>query len=351
MNKISLSLAIACAFSVFSANASITFKDSRGKEIELDHKGKKIVAIASSAPIIYSAVSKNPNAIVSITKKTQKSLSTGLYSEFFPYFKTLKADAANDKFIPNVEAILKYNPDLIIQWSHDPKIVEPLERVGLKVATWPCCTNEDREATVLMSGKISGENKRAEMIIEHAKNENLTLKNELRFISDSKRVTMLEIDKIDQDVRIIAKNSLDYSIAKMNNVGYDKSSVWWETINLEQLYKMNPDFIIVPAWADDINPKDFYNNDLLKDLKAVKNKQVYKVPLFNRSPDASESYLTLQWISRLAYQGKQKTNFKDKVKETYKTIYNVDLTDEQFINIMQIDSNKESKNYMNTFDL
>ncbi|BCL70416.1 hypothetical protein TUMSATVNIG1_23780 [Vibrio nigripulchritudo] len=335
-----------------TANAEVTFKDSRGKEITLKNHPERVVAIASSAPIIYSAVTLKPETIVNITEKSQKSINNGLYAEFFPHFKTVQANAAKDKFVPNVEAILKNNPDIIFQWEYDPKLSEPLERVGLTVATWGCCSNEDRENTVLMSGEISGQSERAEMIVNIARDANSQLKGTLSSVAKSAYPKMLEVDKLGQDIRIVANNSTDHSIAGINNVGQDDKAEWWKTINLEQMYIWNPSVIVIPAWAEELTPNDFYSNELLADIDAVKKKQVYKVPLFNRSPDASEAYLTMQWLAQIAHADQfEKAQFSSKVKDAYKTIYGVDITDKQYTQIMQMDQNGVSTGYTEKFGL
>ncbi|WP_104400659.1 ABC transporter substrate-binding protein [Vibrio penaeicida] len=335
-----------------TTNAEVMFKDSRGKEITLDNSPERVVAIASSAPIIYSAVTLQPQTIINITEKSQKSINNGLYSEFFPHFKTVQADAAKDKFVPNVEAILKNNPDIIFQWEYDPKLSEPLERVGLTVATWGCCSNTDRENTVRMSGEISGQVERANMIIDIARNSNKDLKDTLSSVTEKAYPSMIEIDKLGQDIRIVANNSTDHRIAGVNNVGHDDSAEWWKTINLEQMYIWNPSVIVIPAWAEELTPKDFYSNELLADIDAIQKKQVYKVPLFNRSPDASEAYLTMQWLAQIAHPNEFKASeFSNKVRNAYKTIYGVDITEEQYTQIMQMDQNKVSSGYETKFGL
>ncbi|MCJ8352373.1 ABC transporter substrate-binding protein [Moritella sp.] len=352
MKKLNYIIFYSALFTAGFSHADVTFEDSRGKLITLDKYPQKIVAIASSAPIIYSAVSQKPETIISMTAKSKKTIINGLYSDFFPYLKSVSADAAKDKFVPNVEAILKYNPDLIFQWGYDPKLSEPLERVGLTVATWPCCSDLDRQSTVLMSGYISGNIERAKMIINSANQASDTLKSTLSSINKNNYPTILEIDQLDQNIRIIANNSRDYSISGVDNLGHDDNAEWWKTINVEQLYIWNPEMIIIPAWAEQLTPNSFYTNPLLADLHAVKNRNVYKVPLFHRSPDASEAYLTMQWLAHISYPELfTNSSFIDKVRHAYKTIYGVDISENQYIRIMQTEQNKVSHDYEQKFGL
>lgn len=331
---------------------NMEFTDGLGKTITLD-KGvpKKIVGIASSSPIIYSAVSGTSDVIVNTTPKALKTIHSGIYPEIFPNLTKIKSTAAGDDFVPNVEAVLSDAPDLVIQWGHSNKIIEPLERVGLKVAAWKCCTEEDRYNYVKMSGQISGKKDKADKIIAKMDNAKKDVKKAVTGIPKEKFKTMLEIDQLSgNSLRVVANSSQDYEAIALNSMERDSSGEWWKELSIEQVLKDNPDFIIIPSYATDLNPNDLYKNKLLSGLKAVKNKTIYKVPLFNRSPDNPELYLTPYWLGVLAYPDKfNGKEFPDKVKEAYDIIYDTKISDDQYKRVMEIEANSNSNLYAKTF--
>ena len=137
-------IAAALVVAVPAARAEVTFLDHRNKEIVLETPPEKIVSMFASGPIVYYAVEGNANHIAGVHQKAKKMYETSIYGELIPEFLKLKSNVAGDGFMPNVEAILELNPDVVLQWTFDPKIIEPLERVGLKVVGWDCCTNQHR---------------------------------------------------------------------------------------------------------------------------------------------------------------------------------------------------------------
>jgi hypothetical protein len=54
----------------------------------------------------------------------------------------------------------------VLQWVFDPKLIEPLENVGLQVIGWDCCTNQHRRDYLMLAGYTSGRIDRAQAILQ-----------------------------------------------------------------------------------------------------------------------------------------------------------------------------------------
>ena len=107
----------------------------------------------------------------------------------------------------------------------------------------------------------------------------------------------------------------------MTNPAADDSGEWWRTVDFEQLLVWNPDIIVIPAYATDLNPKDFFDSPVLANLKAVKERRVYKQPVFARTPDAPEIFLTSEWLAAIAHGAEFAPDFQKQIRDTYKLIY------------------------------
>ncbi|MBL8893610.1 MAG: iron ABC transporter substrate-binding protein, partial [Rhizobiales bacterium] len=118
---------------IASAHAETRFLDHRNKEIVFEKPPEKIVSMFASGPLVYYAVEGNADHIAGVHQKGMKMYQTSIYGELIPQFLKMKSNVAGEGFMPNVEAILEVKPDAVLQWTFDPKIIEPLERVGLKV--------------------------------------------------------------------------------------------------------------------------------------------------------------------------------------------------------------------------
>jgi len=323
---------------------------TRGKTITFQKPPQRVVTIVRSAPIIYRAVDEKAGNIVGMNKDSLvRYFTSGIYAEMLPEMAKINASAAQDGFVPNVEAILAEKPDAVIQWTHDEKIIEPLERVGLTVVGWQCCTERDRLDYLTLTGYMTGRNDRAQTILK-AQSETLkSLGDKVAKFDKAALPTVLHIDKVADQIQVIANGSQDLSLSGVTNPAADNTGEWWRTVDFEQLLVWNPDIIIIPAYAADLNPKDFFSNPVLAGLKAVSDKRVYKQPVFARTPDAPEIFLTSEWLAAIAHGADLAPDFKKQIVDIYKLIYGAELSDDQVKAILESESNAPAMKYGELF--
>lgn len=106
-------------------------------------------------------------------------------------------------------------------------------------------------------------------------------------------------------------------------------------VTMEQVYKWNPDKILITNFTK-AQPKDLYNNTIgnydWSKVKAVKNKQVYKMPLgsYRSYTPGVDTPLTLLWMAKTVYPKQFKDiNINKETKNYYKKVFNVNLTNAQ----------------------
>jgi iron complex transport system substrate-binding protein len=345
--------ALALSLSLFlpaTLYAETSFIDHRGKTVTFEKPPERVVTIVRSAPIIYRAIDEKADNIVGMNKDSlARYFTSGIYAEMLPEMAKIDASAAQDGFVPNVEAILAQKPDAVIQWTHDEKIIEPLERVGLTVVGWQCCTEQDRLDYLTLTGYMSGRNDRAQAILKAQSDTLKTLDGKVAKLDKSGLPSVLHIDKVADQIQVIANGSQDLSLSGVSNPAADNSGEWWRTIDFEQLLVWNPDIIIIPAYATDLNPKDFFANPVLASLKAVKDKRVYKQPVFARTPDAPEIFLTSEWLAAIAHGPDFAPDFKKQIVDIYKLIYGAALSEGQVKAILESESNAPAMKYVDLF--
>ncbi|WOS62835.1 ABC transporter substrate-binding protein [Sinorhizobium fredii] len=345
--------ALALSLSFFlpaTPHAEPSFLDHRGKKITFAKPPERVVTIVRSAPIIYRAVDEKADSIVGMNKDSQvRYFTSGIYAEMLPEMATINASAAQDGFVPNVEAILAEKPDAVIQWTHDEKLIEPLERVGLTVVGWQCCTEQDRLDYVTLSGYMTGRNDRAQAILKAQSDTLKVLDGKVAKLDKSALPSVLHIDKVADQIQVIANGSQDLSLSGVTNPAADNTGEWWRTVDFEQLLIWNPDIIIIPAYATDLNPENFFDNPVLASLKAVKEKRVYKQPVFARTPDAPEIFLTSEWLAAIAHGADFAPDFKKQILDSYKLIYGAELTTDQVEAILKSASNATANKYAELF--
>lgn len=341
----------ACALALAAsgtAQAEVKFLDHRGKLIELKTPPERLVTMIRSAPILYYAVDLTTGHMAGINSDSLATIREGVYAELIPALLKLNSSIATDRFTPNVEAILELDPDLVLQWTFDPEIIEPLERVGLKVAGWSCCTEQERRDYLMMSGFISGRIDRAQTILRLQDASNDALRATFAELPVEEVVTMLEVDQLGDQIRVVANSSRDDSLSGVKNLAADGSGEWWRTIDAEQFLVWNPEVIIISAYAN-FGPADLYANKLLAEVDAVKNRRVYRVPRSNRSPDAPEVYLTSAWLAAIAHPDRHSEDFRAKVADAYRVIYDKEITAAQIDSILEVEANDDSEAYAKLF--
>jgi iron complex transport system substrate-binding protein len=334
-----------------AAQAEVTFLDHRGKLIELQAPPQRIVSMFASGPLVHYAIDGHSDRIIGVNKKAKAMYEGSFYAQLIPEFLKLNMNVAGEGFAPNVEAILELKPDVVLQWVFDPKLIEPLESVGLKVIGWDCCTNQHRREYLQLAGYTTGRIDRAQAILQKQDASDAALRKVFADLKADDTVSMLVVDEIKDSFRVIANSSQDYSLSGTRNLAADDTGEWWRTVDAEQLLVWNPAIIVIPAYASELKPADFYGNAVLANLDAVKNKRVYKFPQFNRSPDAAEIYLSDDWLARVAHPARFSgaAKFHDTLNDGYKLIYQKDITDEQIRFILELEQNKDSAGYVDLF--
>ena len=123
------------------------------------------------------------------------------------------------------------------------------------------------------------------------------------------------------------------------NVGESLETDNSTTVSMEQIYQWNPSVIFITNF-NTAQPDDLYNNTTgsfdWSGIDAVKNKQVYKMPLgiYRSYTAGADTPITLMWLAKTAYPELFKDlDITEKTKEYYKEVFGITLTDDQAVKI------------------
>lgn len=127
---------------------------------------------------------------------------------------------------------------------------------------------------------------------------------------------------------------------RRKNVGEELDSDKSTNVNMEQIYKWNPDFIFITNF-NTAKPDDIYNNTVgsfdWSGIKAVKDKNVYKMPLgmYRTYTAGVDTPITLLWLAKATYPELfEDIDITAKTKEYYGDVFGITLTDEQSARIL-----------------
>ncbi|MBD3861139.1 iron-hydroxamate ABC transporter substrate-binding protein [Bacillus sp. 28A-2] len=193
---------------------------------------------------------------------------------------TSKTEGIGEKTEPNVEKILKLNPDVILgSTKFPPATIQKLEKVQTTIPV--SHISSDWKDNLLLLGQLTGKETEAKTIIANYQKDLEKAKKTLKETSKNKTAIILRIRQGDlyvypEDVYFNSTLYGDLGFTAPNEVKKAKAQA---LLSMERLGELNPDYIFVQFSEEEnaSNPnalKDLESNHIWKSLQAVKHGHV-----------------------------------------------------------------------------
>lgn len=295
----------------------------------IDVTGRKVLVPKK----IYKIVSLYPMStqLLFPLKSEDKLISTpaGKVTDFNNFAKVLP-DAKNlpdasDFRDPNIETILSYKPDLIITTYQTP--IKKLEEAGLPVVL----LNQESPQLLLKSiqflGNILGK-------YEEARQSLIYFNEKLNYIKGKTGIINKKATLYIAGANILTTFGGDFyqtCLAELAGAISVSKELKGGKVNVsaEQILLWNPDYIVLASYCAD-SVDDVLNNPKLKDLKAVKNKNVFRIPSYILSYDlpTPESILGIMWLSDKLYPQIVNFDIEKEARDFYQKVYDFNIPEE-----------------------
>lgn len=304
----------------------VTVTDQIGRSVEIVENPQKIVSgyyISSSACI---AMGLKDN-LVAIEAQADKRPIYKLAAEELieiPNVGTAKSF--------NLEACISMEPDLVILPKKQQETANILMELGIPSIVVNPESHEEIIEMFELIGKATSHEKEAQILIGKY--------NEiLDFVSDRvKNITDKPVVYICGTENYLTTASKDMYQGKIIeqaggiNAGSEIEGSTWKKISYEQLIKFNPDIIVIPTNSNANGHPDYSVDDILSDLqlseiKAVKNKAIYQMPIgFEAwdSPVPSGALGTLWMLNTIHSELCSNDELENRVNNFYKELYGFD---------------------------
>ncbi len=335
--------------------------DHGGNEVEVPNKIERIVVTdIFPIPAVLSVFFNSASKIVGMAPTSMSAAKNSLLSKIYPEILNAKTDFMTGNTI-NVEELMKLNPDVVFYSENNNEQKEVLTNagfaaIGISANGWnyDCIKtlNEwlktlteifkyDDEIDILSNRSEKAQSKSTE-IYDMIQSRVSDLPTEER-----KRVFFL-FQYNDSTMLTSGKNFFGNWWAEASgciNVAEELSKDNSVATNLEQVYAWNPDIIFITNFTTAL-PQDLYDNTIgnydWSEISAVKNKEVYKLPLgmYRTYTPGIDTPITLLWFAKTTYP--EIFSDIDLVNETrlyYKDIFSVELTDDEIKSIYNPDVN------------
>lgn len=318
---------------VYSQDEIIKVVDSLEREVKITKKPEKIGCLSEVSAHIISMLDKK-SEIVAVSAGSKRSK---LYLKISPQVKKATVLRGNGKKL-NIEELLKVKPDILLLQKHivkDKSIVERLEQFEIPYLVVEFTDMAEEQDAIEMLGKVMGREEKAEAFNDYYNQIIKEVASRVEKISQSERKNLYHA--INEILRADVAGTLCENWIKVTGVenvsleGSKRAVLEKDKyyIGIEQLLLWNPDTIIING--SEAIKKDIFKNNQFKDLKAVKNKEVYIMPVgISRwgHTYSIETPLAILWLAKTLYP----THFEDidlivEVKDFYKKFYNYEVSD------------------------
>lgn len=322
--------------------------DQRGTSVTIPEKVERIITIPIPAASMIFTLDGNGDRLAGMNPTSMSAIKKGILGKIDPQMLTIETDfIQGGQFEPNVEQVLNLRPDVVIQWAqYGESLYKPLEDAGIPVVCLKYGTQEDLETWIALFGKILHQEERASSLIAYHQDVHTKIKEMTAGIAEKDKPKVLALSHPDQFTTSGEGTYNDYyfDLTGAINVAKDlKGSS--NVVSMEQIISWNPDIIYLGNF-DDLTPQDLYENKLpgqdWSSISAVKNHQVYKVPLggYRWDPPNQESPLMWEWLAEIHHPELFSFDLRGDMKDFYRKYYNYDLGEEEIDWILHTDLNQ-----------
>lgn len=363
MKKI-IAIMLICAMTIASLSACGSTEkgaDDSGYRTVTDHLGidvkvpkdVKRIAVTNIFPIpsVLCVFFNTSEKIVEMAPASMTAAKNSLLGKLYPDLLNVDTSAVDGDDV-NIEELIKQQPDLVIYSASTPALGEKLRNAGLaavalSVNKWDydCIETLNHWLEVLKEIFPEEATDRCEKVKKYSE-EALKLVNErVGNLSDEEKARVFVL--------------FQYSDSSIVSSGRNFFGEWWATaagaknvaeeldkdnsvpVTLEQIYKWNPDTILITNF-NKYYPEDLYNNTVgnydWSQIDAVKNKRAFKMPLgmYRSYTPGIDTPVTLKWMAKTIYPSLfEDIDIIQETVDYYKEIFNVDLTADEARSIFE----------------
>ena len=325
---------------------TITITDHADREVEVPAEINRIV-VADIYPMasVLTVFLGSAKKLVGIDPVCMSAAESGLLGELFPEILDADTSFMNGADL-NVESLLALEPDVVFCSAGNSELISTLENaqipaVGISPSKWDYDILETYDQwTALLSQMFPENSNKSEEISAYSKEVYEQVQEMVKDIPQEEKKKVLFLFQYD-DQQMVTSGKHFFgqfwcdAVGALNaaeEIEVDNSNA---VINMEQVYQWNPDVFIITNFTP-TQPEDLYHNAVGGDdwstVKAVQDKQVYKMPLgtYRSYTPSADTPVTLYWMAKTVYPDLfPDLDITKEVKDYYQDLYQVSLTDDQ----------------------
>ena len=240
--------------------------------------------------------------------------------------------------IPNLEMILKINPEIVVTSSQDSamktKVDEAMKRMPMPVISVSLNSLADYPGAFSYLGGVLGRRARGEELAAYTRKVLAQMSALAASIPPGKRVSVYYAEGVD-GLSTECDSSPHAELIPLvggRNVHRCRSSnpMGMEKVGFEQVLLSNPEVILV---MEDVFYRKIFSDPLWQRIKAVRNKRVYLIPRepfnwFDRPPSFMR-LLGAKWVAGCLYPTIYRADMVKETQDFFRVFLQVNLTPQE----------------------
>ena len=325
--------------------------DIKGNSVEVPKEIKKLAVVPIPWPYVVYAFDGNANRLAAIHPGTKGAYKGKFLETKDKQFGKIDTSLINQNFSFNMEGLANAGVEVCLLWQYQEQDAKKLNAIGVKPVLIYNDTVDSLKKSFMIVGKLLNKEEKAKKLIAYYDSSYSSIVKHKDEVEKAAKPTVLFLRNA--QLRLQGNDNFMHEALKIGGAynpieqtALDSNN---KSISMEQVYKMNPDIILLSNF-DTFVPDDLYNNKIAgqdwSTVKAVKDKRVYKVPLGIYRWDAPgvETPLMMRWIAHTMQPEIFKdVDIKKETKEFFKDFMNMELTDAELALIFADEANKNSK--------
>lgn len=327
----------------------VRFTDQSDRTVTLDAPASRVATIPIPAASMFIALDGGTDRLVGMHERSKSALLEGILGTFFPTSADIPSDIVGEGFMPNVEALLATDPDLVFQWAHrGDDIIAPLNNAGLNVATFRYGTEELARGWIEIMGDVIGNPEKSARLLAWRDAVHGEITEAVSGVAEDERPRTLYFLRYLSELKVAGTGTYnDFYINLAGGTNPAAEGRGWQVVNAEQILAWDPEVILLNGFESALTPQDVYDNPLLQGVSAVRDRRVYKVPLggYRWDPPNQESPLMWTWLAMVLHPERVDWPLREMIRDNYTWIYGQTPSAEEVDGILRLETNAGAAGY------
>jgi iron complex transport system substrate-binding protein len=326
-----------------AAPETVRAVDMLGREVEVPSRPKRVLTdrILPFPSTYFVAVRSGMEEVIAMHPASKSAALNSMLNIMAPAVSKAATNTFNGN-TPNIEDVMKLNPDLVFAFADEAGLIDPYVTAGITALGIKAASAAGGDALETLRGWFNvlaytgGDKAGMESILTEGEAAKQMIASAIAAAPEPNPRAVIIFSTAGNNLEIAGGNF--FSEYWLKNTGAEdpasKEFKGRKIVNMEQIYAWDPDIIYITNFTS-LQPEDVYRNATAgqdwSSLKAVKNRRVYKIPLgiYRWFPPSGDAPLMLKWMAQKNHPAVFTYSIESEIKDYYAKHYGYSLNDEE----------------------